>query len=264
MRLVVHALLPGDGGGQMHAELAVLALVGGHDPFGCPVHRHHGGRRAIGCLPHPGHEVPGLLEVVEDLLHRGVDVDAVSALRGGHGAPLPSYDDDPTGSRDTRSSGSAPPVPTSSGLPAPWRGKGLKASRWLVSNDRIWRPRANPTNRVARRWPHEPQNRSVDQIRSARDRSLALSDERAANDTAHLDQFSAFVGDTDVAGPCRPCTLPAHQSGSVESVTRTDRGAYGDADHLDCQALVIHRNTPVMHVAPTSRVNLRRGARAVS
>jgi len=79
-----------------------------------------------------------------------------------------------------------------------------------------------------------------------------------------LDQFSAFVGDTDVAGPCRPCTLPAHQSGSVESVTRTDRGAYGDADHLDCQALVIHRNTPVMHVAPTSRVNLRRGARAVS
>ena len=59
-------------------------------------------------------------------------------------------------------------------------------SRWLVSNDRIWRPRANPTNRVARRWPHEPQNRSVDQIRSARDRSLALSDERAAKDTAHL------------------------------------------------------------------------------
>jgi len=39
---------------------------------------------------------------------------------------------------------------------------------------------------VARRWPHEPQNRSVDQIRSARDRSLALSDERAAKDTAHL------------------------------------------------------------------------------
>ena len=142
--------------------------------------------------------------------------------------------------------------------------KGREGARWLVSNDRIWRPRANPTNRVARRWPHEPQNRSVDQIRSARDRSLALSDERAANDTAHLDQFSAFVGDTDVAGPCRPCTLPAHQSGSVESVTRTDRGAYGDADHLDCQALVIHRNTPVMHVAPTSRVNLRRGARAVS
>ena len=55
-----------------------------------------------------------------------------------------------------------------------------------MSNDRIWRPRANPTNRVARRWPHEPQNRSVDQIRAARDRSLALSDERAAKDTAHL------------------------------------------------------------------------------
>ena len=61
-------------------------------------------------------------------------------------------------------------------------------SRWLVSNDRIWRPCANPTNRVARRWPHEPQNRSVDQIRSARERSLALSDERAAKDTAHLVQ----------------------------------------------------------------------------
>ena len=39
-----------------------------------------------------------------------------------------------------------------------------------------------------------PQNRSVDQIRSARDRSHALSDERAAKDTAHLDRV-LFLAD---------------------------------------------------------------------
>ena len=99
-----------------------------------------------------------VLEVVEDLLHWGVDVDAVRVLGRGHDAPLPSYDGDPAGSHGTRSSGvglAHPHFERGRG-PMAWQGtKGPGAAQSLAGDSTRSTP---PTNR----YPPTPEGRDVD------------------------------------------------------------------------------------------------------